>query len=195
MPRLSPPTRRAVASSAWGADRSYRGGWHEGLDFHDDAGEPVLAAAGGTVVRVDNTPDSFAGRWIAIDHGDGIVSRYLHNLRNDVTRGQRVSRGQRIGLVGDTGTTSAQPHVHFDIKASKAAAEAYVRKFGMPATGLGRQMSLGIGIPSEPYMSGVTYTDKAKRQSLAARVPLYQPPWLFYIAVAGGLYWLYREHG
>lgn len=195
MPRLTPPTLRGYVSSAWGASRAYRGGWHEGLDFPDKEGTPVLAAAPGRVVLVDNVDSSFAGKWIAIDHGDGIVSRYLHNLRNDVTKGQTVSRGQRIGLVGSTGTKSGDPHVHFDIKASERAVSDYASRFGVPVTGFGRMTSHGRGIPSEPFMSGAAFSAKAKAHSLAARVPLYQPPIWLYAVLAGGAYWLWRRYG
>lgn len=194
MPRLTPPTLRAYVSSSWGADRSYRGGWHEGLDFPGKKGEPVLAAAPGTVVRVDNVDDSYAGKWIGIDHGDGIVSRYLHNERNDVKVGQRVSRGQHIGLLGSSGTTSGLEHVHFDIKASPAAVAAYVAHFGTPKTGLGRQMSIGQGIPSEPYMSSAIWSAKAKAESAAAGVPLYAPPLWVYLALGGVGYFVYDRY-
>lgn len=194
MPRLTPPTRSGYVSSAWGADRGYRDGWHEGLDFPGKTGEPVLAAAAGKVVRVDNDNDSYAGNWIAIDHGDGIVSRYLHNQRNDVTVGQTVSRGQQIGLLGATGTSSSAPHVHFDIKASAAAVASYMAKFGTPTTGFGRPTSYGQGIPSEPYMSAANWSAKAKAHAAAAGVPLYSAPWLLYLATAGGLYLLYRHY-
>ena len=193
MPRLTPPTRRGFVRSAWGADRSYRGGWHEGLDFPGERGEPVLAAAAGKVVRVDNVDNSYAGRWVGIDHGDGVVSRYLHNDRNDVSLGQVVSRGQQIGLLGSSGTQSGYNHVHFDIKGTKAAIDDYVRRFGMPSTGMGRTMSYGIGMPSEPFMSGATFDPKALAQMAKAGVPKYAPPWLTYIAVGGGLYLLYRH--
>jgi murein DD-endopeptidase MepM/ murein hydrolase activator NlpD len=194
--RLTPPTLRALVSSAWGADRSYRGGWHEGLDFPGQVGEPVLAAAPGVVVVVDNVADSYAGRWIAIDHGEGIVSRYLHNERNEVQKGQRVSRSQTIARLGATGTHSSAPHVHFDTKGSDAAIADYVRRFGTPLTGFGRSTNLGRGMPSEPLMSGATWSDKAKAHALAAGVPLYKAPtWLYLVLAAGAGYYVYRQYG
>lgn len=199
MVRLTPPTLRALVSSSWGASRAYRDGWHEGLDFPGAEGEPVLAAAPGTVVRVHNVNDGHAGLWIGIDHGEGIVSRYLHNRQNNVSVGQRVNRGQTIALLGTTGgatgTVSSGAHVHFDIKGSEAAIADYVRRFGQPRTGFGRPTSLGRGMPAEPYMSGASWSAKAKAQSLAAGVPLYKSSsWLLYLAVAGGLYWAWREY-
>lgn len=174
MIRLSPPTLRGYVSSTWGASRAYRGGTHEGIDLPDARGAPVRAAAPGRVVRVDNVDNSYAGKWIAIQHAGGIVSRYLHNHRNDVSVGQDVRRGQQIGTVGGTGTKSGKPHVHFDIKATEAAVAEYVRKFGTPLTGFGRTMSLGIGIPAESLMSGATYRAEAKAAAIAKGVKFYK---------------------
>ncbi len=189
MIRLSPPTLRAYVSSTWGASRAYRGGTHEGIDLPDTRGAPVLAAAPGRVVRVDNVDNSYAGKWIAIQHAGGIVSRYLHNHRNDVSVGQDVRRGQAIGTVGGTGTKSGKPHVHFDIKATGAAVAEYVRKFGTPATGFGRSMSLGIGVPAEPLMSGATYRESAKADALARGVKFYAGVSLLTVAVVGFVGW------
>lgn len=189
MIRLTPPTRRAFVSSGWGDDRSYRGGWHEGLDFPDSEGAPVLAAAPGRVVHVDNEPNTFAGRWVAVDHGGGVVTRYMHNLRNDVHVGQQVSRGQRIGLVGSTGTKSGKPHVHFDVKLSKSALAEYARRFGTPTTGFGRTFSHGIGAPAEALMSGATYSDRAKKAATSRGVRFYAGVSLATMALLGFIAW------
>lgn len=189
MIRLSPPTRRGYVSSTWGASRAYRDGTHEGLDFPSERGSPLLAAAPGRVVRVDNVDNSFAGKWIGIEHAGGLVSRYLHNERNDVTVGQDVRRGQQIGLVGSTGTKSASPHVHFDIKATTAAVAEYVRQFGTPLTGFGRRMGLGIGIPAESLMSGASYRPAAKAAALAKGVTFYSGMSLITVAALGFVGW------
>jgi murein DD-endopeptidase MepM/ murein hydrolase activator NlpD len=193
---LTPPTRQGFVSSAWGADRSYRGpgAKHEGLDFPGQVGEPVLAAADGVVVHVDNSDSSFAGRWVAIRH-NGLTTRYLHNTRNLVSVGQRVSRGQQIAELGTTGTVSAKPHVHFDVKASAEAVAEYLAKFGKPTTGLGTMSSgMGQGVPAEPYMSGATYSATAKAASIARNVPFHggAPPYVYWIAAAGLGYAVYR---
>ncbi|MFC7613844.1 M23 family metallopeptidase [Actinokineospora soli] len=85
------------------------------IDFNrtDDLGDPVVASAGGQVVRVENTGSDSYGRWIEIDHGSGWRSRYAHLSVQRVSVGQSVTRGQRIGDVGSTGGSSG-PHLHFE---------------------------------------------------------------------------------
>ncbi len=55
------------------------------------------------------------GSVVIIDHGNGLETRYAHNRRNRVGRGQRVERGQVIGEVDSSGNASA-PHVHFEVR-------------------------------------------------------------------------------
>jgi murein DD-endopeptidase MepM/ murein hydrolase activator NlpD len=55
------------------------------------------------------------GSVVIVDHGNGLETRYAHNRRNRVGRGQRVERGQVIGEVGSSGNASA-PHVHFEVR-------------------------------------------------------------------------------
>lgn len=175
MIRLTPPTQRAYISSTWGRSRAYRSGWHEGLDFPDKEGSPVLAAADGVVSHVDNVNNSFAGRWIAINHGNGVTTRYLHNDQNLVHKGQRVRRGETIASVGTTGTKRSHPHVHFDVKMHEPGLSQYMRRFGEPTTGLGRKSSMGYGVPAEALMSGATYSEKAKAFALGKGVRFYKP--------------------
>lgn len=157
---LTPPTARGFVSSGWGRPRAYRNGWHEGLDFPSPKGSPVLAAAAGEVIRVDNSDDSFAGRWIAIHHGNGMHTRYLHNTKNLVSRGDRVRQGQQIATLGTTGTKNSAPHVHFDVKFTDGAHLAYQARYGTPTTGWGsKSRTLGRGVPGETFMSGASYSD------------------------------------
>jgi murein DD-endopeptidase MepM/ murein hydrolase activator NlpD len=70
----------------------------------------VHAPADGTVVlAVDHF---FAGRSVFLDHGDGLVTMSFHLSRVDVSPGQQVRRGERIGAVGATGRVTG-PHLHF----------------------------------------------------------------------------------
>ncbi|MDP4536517.1 peptidoglycan DD-metalloendopeptidase family protein [Alkalimonas collagenimarina] len=85
---------------------------HNGTDFATPTGTPVLAAADGRVVRVENHP--FAGRYVEIQHHGNYKTRYLHLDRSLVRNGQRVERGQRIALSGATGRVTG-PHLHYEL--------------------------------------------------------------------------------
>jgi murein DD-endopeptidase MepM/ murein hydrolase activator NlpD len=98
-PRLSPWTRQAE--------------FHAGLDLAARAGTAVTATAPG-VVRFAGAADAY-GKLIILDHGLGIETRYAHLHQISVTRGQRVERGQLIGLTGNTGRSTA-PHLHYEVQ-------------------------------------------------------------------------------
>lgn len=196
MIRLTPPTTSGYVSSTWGADRSYRGGWHAGLDFPDEDGAPMLAAADGVVSYVRDHSASFAGKFIVIDHGDGISTRYLHARSIRVLPGQRVKRGEVIGEVGSTGTTSSKPHVHFDVKLKPEALERYRRLYGAPTTGFSAEMKpWGVGVPTEPLMDLATYRPSAIQASLKKGVKPYRASGGLTLALglAAGFGWLLYE--
>ncbi len=85
---------------------------HNGTDFPLPVGSPVLAPADGVVTRIENHP--FAGKYIEIQHFGNYKTRYLHLSRFLVQRGQRVTRGQRIALSGNTGRSTG-PHLHYEL--------------------------------------------------------------------------------
>ena len=85
---------------------------HEGIDFIAPSGTPIFASADG-VVKSARRSDSF-GRVVEIDHGYGIVTLYAHMSKIKVKRGQKVVRGEIIGLTGNTGL-SAGPHLHYEV--------------------------------------------------------------------------------
>ena len=96
-------------SSLFGRRRS---GWHAGIDIKADLGTPILAAAAGTVLFSGWEKDY--GRVVKLEHEDGFVTVYAHNLRNFVQTGETVEASQVIGIVGRTGRASAY-HLHFEI--------------------------------------------------------------------------------
>lgn len=85
---------------------------HNGTDFPLPVGTPVIAPADGVVTRIENHP--FAGKYIEIQHFGNYKTRYLHLSRFNVQRGQRVTRGQRIALSGNTGRSTG-PHLHYEL--------------------------------------------------------------------------------
>ncbi len=87
---------------------------HYGIDLAAPRGTPVYAPAGGQVVLADSGM-LYEGGLIMIDHGQGLISAYLHLSSVDVMRGQNVRRGERIGAVGATGRATG-PHLCWRLK-------------------------------------------------------------------------------
>lgn len=87
--------------------------YHYGIDIAWKEGTPIVAADGG-VVTVVKTIDSF-GLYICIDHGDEIVTLYSHLDSTTVKVGDRVSRGQIVGYMGESGNATA-PCLHFEVR-------------------------------------------------------------------------------
>ncbi|MGH1369141.1 MAG: DUF5930 domain-containing protein [Maritimibacter sp.] len=86
---------------------------HAGADMAGPIGTPIYATADGTVTHADW--QSGYGRLIKIRHEFGIETRYAHLSRINVSKGQRVSRGQRIGDMGNSGRSTG-PHLHYEIR-------------------------------------------------------------------------------
>ena len=90
---------------------------HGGVDLRGAKGTPVPAAADGVVALVRNA--YFSGNTVLIDHGRGVVTRYLHLSKVLVKPGQKVKKGQIIGKVGATGRVTG-PHLDFGVKLAGA---------------------------------------------------------------------------
>jgi murein DD-endopeptidase MepM/ murein hydrolase activator NlpD len=85
---------------------------HSGLDLAVGRGTPIVASALGQVLAVGDY--FFNGKTVFVDHGNGLISMYCHLDRIDVATGDRVGRGQRIGLSGMSGRASG-PHLHWSV--------------------------------------------------------------------------------
>ena len=99
-------TRGVVAPG--GADEP-----HVGIDVAARVGTPVRVAGGGTVVDAGFDPEY--GLFVLVQHPEGYQTLYGHASRLLVIRGQEVSAGRVIALVGSTGRSTA-PHLHFEIR-------------------------------------------------------------------------------
>lgn len=86
---------------------------HNGIDFAAPTGTPTYAAADGTVITAGYS--SSAGNWVVIDHGNGLVTKYMHHSHIMVNYGDVVHKGQQIGEVGSTGNSTG-PHLHFQVE-------------------------------------------------------------------------------
>ncbi len=105
---------RGRISGRFGSQRIYRGepgSYHGGVDVAAPTGSPVVAPADGVVVLA--APGfSLEGNLVIVDHGFGLSSSFLHLSRIDVSEGQTIRQGERIGAVGATGRATG-PHLHW----------------------------------------------------------------------------------
>ncbi|WP_441004250.1 peptidoglycan DD-metalloendopeptidase family protein [Pseudocolwellia agarivorans] len=84
---------------------------HNGTDYRAKTGTPVVAAGNGKVIQ--SAYNKYNGNYVFIQHGNDIVTKYLHFSKRKVKKGQRVKQGDVIGYVGSTGMSEA-PHLHYE---------------------------------------------------------------------------------
>ncbi len=85
---------------------------HEGIDVSAPMGAPIEAPANGRVIQTGW--EAGYGNMVVIDHGFGILTKFAHCSRILVRNGQKVARGERIALVGNTGLSTG-PHLHYEV--------------------------------------------------------------------------------
>lgn len=122
------------------------------VDFNrtDDEGDAVAAAAAGRVSRVANEGDTSYGRWIEIDHGAGWTTRYAHLSVQRVAVGDRVSPGQLIGNVGNTGGSTGA-HLHFEERSGGSAVRITFNGSQIVYWGTGSYTSRNTCAANNPY--------------------------------------------
>lgn len=107
------PSKRLTSSFGYRTDPfTGKAAFHSGIDISGKIGDPVYAAGAGQVLTTDR--DSSHGKYIVIQHPDGLESWYLHLSDIDVSAGDIVTKGQTIGKVGNTGRSTGS-HLHFEI--------------------------------------------------------------------------------
>ena len=87
--------------------------FHNGVDLAAPSGSPILAAYDGDVIAAAYS--SSMGNYIMLDHGDGLYTIYMHASALYVSKGQTVSKGDKIAAVGSTGRSTG-PHLHFSVR-------------------------------------------------------------------------------
>lgn len=85
---------------------------HDGVDFSGEKNTPIYATADGVVSK--NSVESGYGNSVVIDHGYGYQTRYAHLNKSLVKVGQRVHRGEKIALMGNTGRSTGT-HLHYEV--------------------------------------------------------------------------------
>jgi murein DD-endopeptidase MepM/ murein hydrolase activator NlpD len=113
--KFRPPVDASV-SDVFGTRRTFNGkvqSMHQGLDYAVPTGTPVSAANAGTVLLAGDL--YFEGNCVVLDHGQGLLTLYLHLSELSVKQGERVVGGQQIGLSGGTGRATG-PHLHLAVR-------------------------------------------------------------------------------
>jgi len=109
------PTDSRKISSPYGVRKdpfTHKARFHAGMDISGNTGDPVYAAADGTVTETGR--DSSHGNNIYVSHGNGIKTHYSHLSKILVKSGTTVHKGDIIGLMGSTGRSTG-PHLHYEI--------------------------------------------------------------------------------
>lgn len=109
--------------------------FHFGIDIANQPGTPIYATASGIVVKTDF--DLGYGKRILIDHGNGYQTLYGHLYSYLVRVGDEVGKGQIIGLMGNSGTSTG-PHLHYEVRNAegKVNPTAYLNRIDEPALAL-----------------------------------------------------------
>ncbi len=115
---LAYPVKKVTISQKYGktsfSKKAYASGKHNGIDFAGPYGTAIYAAASGKVIGTGNLGKYAYGRWVAIDHGNGMVTLYGHMSSAGVTNGEKVDKGDQIGKIGSTGYSTGN-HLHFTV--------------------------------------------------------------------------------
>ncbi|TJY42179.1 peptidase M23 [Cohnella pontilimi] len=91
---------------------THRARYHAGIDISGDVGDPVYAAADGTVT--DTGKQDARGNYVEISHGNGLRTRYMHLHKILTSPGTKVKKGDLIAELGNTGRSTG-PHLHYEV--------------------------------------------------------------------------------
>lgn len=112
-PVLNKDLRRTASGYGWRIDPVYNvRRFHSGMDFSAPIGTDIFATGNGTIATTGWKQGY--GNTVTIDHGFGYVTLYAHMHEIHVTEGQKIKRGDVIGLVGNTGKSTG-PHLHYEV--------------------------------------------------------------------------------
>lgn len=156
-------------------------GFHGALDIGNARlGDHVVAAADGKVLAVGNLREpwseptsrfasgNYGGLMVVLEHEHGAITIYAHLRSEAVSPGQRVTAGQRIGTVGDSGSAAPPPlggggHLHFGVQAPAAI---------VPPTVTTAKTRFGIGLDADPWplITGTAFAVEDREDRLAAEV-------------------------
>jgi murein DD-endopeptidase MepM/ murein hydrolase activator NlpD len=107
---------QATISGVFGTQRTFNGkvqSTHQGLDYAVPSGTPVAAVNNGIVLLA--RPLYFEGNCVVLDHGQGLLTLYMHLSEIKVKEGEKIQRGEEIGLSGGSGRATG-PHLHLAVR-------------------------------------------------------------------------------
>lgn len=137
----------------------YNRPFHPGVDFGTGIGTPVKAVSSGKVVGFDNTdayPGCWAwGKWILVEHYNGLSSLYAHLSSISVSVGQEVRSGQVIGLSGNSGISTG-PHLHLSVYISQGVEIGRYRDY-KSGTGCSATDATGPFADLDAYLDPMLY--------------------------------------
>jgi len=113
--KFRPPVE-ATVSGVFGTQRTFNGkvqSIHQGLDYAVPSGTPIAAVNSGTVLLA--RPLYFEGNCVVLDHGQGLLTIYMHLSEIKVKEGEKILRGEEIGLSGGSGRATG-PHLHLAVR-------------------------------------------------------------------------------
>ncbi|MBQ3054115.1 MAG: peptidoglycan DD-metalloendopeptidase family protein [Clostridia bacterium] len=109
-----PTPQGGTITSPYGYRTYPSNGLHTGLDIGIKMGSTIVAAEAGTVVKVINGTTGY-GKYLIVNHGNGVMTLYAHTSKIIVGVGQYVNRGEKIAEIGSTGFSTG-PHLHFEVR-------------------------------------------------------------------------------
>lgn len=133
---------------------AYKGAGHNGVDFRAPVGTPVKAALGGIVRGVGDTDQTCRGasygKWVLVEHGNGLTTLYAHLSLVRPETGQSVNTGEVLGYAGATGYATG-PHLHFTVFATQGVE---IRNY--PSRVCGKNYTMPVANPGA-YLNPLQY--------------------------------------
>lgn len=173
----------AIVTSGYTSPRTVgtSSGIHGAIDFAAARGTPVYAVADGRVEACEPMERQYTGRYVLLRHtfpgGLELLTRSIHlDSVQPLQVGQLVQKGQLLGTVGSTGSSSYSNHLHFDVRVCGASAlAAYKAAFGWPRTAAVPALVSTPGctvVPAEPLVQVDGYRAAVQSAARSAGIPL-----------------------
>jgi murein DD-endopeptidase MepM/ murein hydrolase activator NlpD len=165
---LAWPLKSVLVTQRFGrtisSERLYVSGSHSGTDFRAAVGTPVYAVADGVVKGVGDTdatcPNASFGKWVFIEHDNGLSTTSGHLSKWKVSSGQQVKKGDIIAYSGNTGRSTA-PHLHLTVYATKGVDGEQGARITDRASGAcaGKTYRMPLA-PTSAYLDPLAYLPK-----------------------------------